>query len=69
MGSQRCLGIYVGFVFPLIIRYLEPRKGNVVKACPKDCELDEFLFPALDNGLLRPKTEQKYLGPHLRYHT
>ena len=32
---------------------------DTVKASPKDCEFDESLFPALGNGLLQPKVEQK----------
>ena len=47
MGSQRRLGIYVGFDSPSIIRYLEPSTDDVFKACFDDCYFDETVFPTL----------------------
>ena len=59
MGPHHRLGIYVGFDFPSINRYLERRMRDMVKANPKDYELDKSLFLALGNELLRPKAEHK----------
>ena len=59
MGPHHHLGIYMGFDFPSINRYLEPHMRDTVKASPKDCEFDESLFPALGNKLLQPKVEHK----------
>ena len=47
MGSQRRLGIYVGFDSPSIVRYLEPLTGDVFKARFNDCNIDETFFPLL----------------------
>nr|GEX29608.1 putative ribonuclease H-like domain-containing protein [Tanacetum cinerariifolium] len=47
MGPQRRLGIYVGFNFPSIIRYLEPLTGDVFTARFADCQFDETMFPIL----------------------
>ena len=47
MGSQRRLGIYVGFDSPSIIRYLEPLTCNVFTACFTDCHFNESVFPSL----------------------
>ena len=35
-----------------------------VNTSPKDCMFDEYLFPALGNGLLQPKVEQKNILDH-----
>ena len=59
MGPHHRLGIYVGFVFPSINRYLETHIWDTVNTSPKDCKFDEYLFSALGNGLLQPKVEQK----------
>ena len=59
MGPHHRLGIYVGFDFPSINRYLETHMWDTVNASPKDCKFDESLFPALGNELLQPKVEQK----------
>ena len=59
MGPYHRLGIYVGFDFPSINRYLEPHMRDMVKTSPKDCEFDESLFSALDNGLLQSKVKHK----------
>ena len=59
IGSQRILGIYVGFDSPSIIRYLEPLTGDVFTARYADCHFDKSMFPSLkgDNFLhkLNPK--------------
>ena len=47
MGPQHRLGIYFGFDFPSIIRYLEPLTGNVFKAHFEDCHFNETVFPPL----------------------
>ena len=47
MGPQHRLGIYIGFDFPSIIRYLEPLTGDVFKARFKDCHFNETVFPPL----------------------
>ena len=59
MGPHHRLGIYGGFDFPSINRYLKSHMRDTVTASPKDCEFDESLFPALDNDLLQPKVEHK----------
>ena len=48
MGSQRRLGIYVGFDSPSIIRYLEPLTGDVFTARFADCHFNESVFPSLE---------------------
>ena len=48
MGPQRRLGIYVGFVSPSIIQYLEPSTGNLLRARFADCVFDELNFPSLE---------------------
>ena len=45
MGSQRRLGIYVGFESPSIIRYLEPLTGDMFTARFADCRFHEIVFP------------------------
>jgi hypothetical protein len=47
MGSQRRLGIYIGFHSPSIIKYLEPLTRNVFTARFADCQFDETIFPIL----------------------
>ena len=44
MGSQRRLGIYVGFESPSIIRYFEPLTGDMFTARFADCRFDETVF-------------------------
>ena len=48
MGSQRRLGIYVGFDSPSIIRYLEPLTGDVFTTRFADCHFNESVFPSLE---------------------
>ena len=47
MGTQRRLGIYVGFDSPSIIRYLEPLIDDVFTVCLADCHFNESVFPSL----------------------
>ena len=47
MGSQRRLGIYVGYDSPSIIKYLEPTMGDVLKTHFVYCHFDESIFPKL----------------------
>ena len=54
MGHQRRLGIYVGFLFALIIHYLEPLTGNLFTARFADCHFDEFVFQPLGEDKPNP---------------
>ena len=47
MGPQCRLGIYTGFDYPSIIRYLEPLTDDVFKARFEDCHFNETIFPPL----------------------
>ena len=47
MGPQRRLGIYVGYKFPSIIKYLETSTGDLFTARFADCHFDESDFPTL----------------------
>ena len=44
MGSQRRLGIYVGFETPSVIRYLEPLTDDVFTAQFADYHFNETIF-------------------------
>ena len=44
-GPQRCLGIYVGYDSPLIIKYLEPSTSDLFIARFADSHFDESVFP------------------------
>ena len=55
MGSQRRLGIYVGFDFPSIIRYLELLIGDVLIARFADCHFNESVIPSLGGEKSVPK--------------
>jgi hypothetical protein len=59
MGPQRRLGIYVGFVFISIIRYLEPPSGDMFTARFADCHFDESVFPPLGGGNILQKNFSK----------
>jgi len=41
------LGIYVGYESPSIIKYLEPKTGDVFMAQFADCHFNEAIFSAL----------------------
>lgn len=47
MGPQRRLRIYVGYESSSIIKYLEPRTGDLFTARFADCHFDESVFPTL----------------------
>jgi hypothetical protein len=51
MGPHRKLGIYVGYDSPSIIKYLEPKTGDLFTARYADSIFDEGHFPALWEGL------------------
>jgi hypothetical protein len=51
MGPHRKLGIYVGYETPSIIKYLEPKTGDLFTAWYADSIFDEEHFPALGGGL------------------
>jgi hypothetical protein len=47
MGPHRKMGIYVGYLSPSIIKYLEPLTGDLLTARYADCIFNEEHFPAL----------------------
>jgi hypothetical protein len=51
MGSHRKLGIYVGYETPSIVKYLEPKPGDLFTARYDDSIFDEEHFLALGGGL------------------
>jgi hypothetical protein len=55
MGPHRKMGIYVGYLSPSIIKYLEPLTGDLLTAQYTDCIFNEEHFPAL--------------GGEFKYHT
>ena len=63
MGSQRRLGIYVGFESPSIIRYLEPLTGDMFTARFADCRFDETVFPKL--GIENSEIKREILWKNL----
>jgi len=44
MGPQRRLGIYVGYESSSILRYLQPKTGDVFTARFVDCHFNEVIF-------------------------
>ena len=56
MGPQCRLGIYMGFDFPSMIRYLKPLTGDVFKARFEDCHFNETIFPPLGGEMSLPET-------------
>ena len=55
MDPHRKLGIYVGYLSPSIIKYLEPLTGDLFTAEYADCMFNEDHFPML--------------GEEFKYHT
>jgi len=51
MGPHRKMGIYVGYESPSIIKYLEPKIGDLFTARYADSIFDEDWFLALGGGL------------------
>jgi hypothetical protein len=47
MGPHRRMGIYVGFQFPSILKYLEPLTDDLFTVRFADCIFNEDRFPAL----------------------
>jgi hypothetical protein len=47
IDPYRKIGIYVGYHFPSIIKYLEPMSENLVTTRYGDCIFNEDHFPAL----------------------
>ena len=47
MGPHRKMGIYVGYLSPSIIKYMEPLTGDLLTARYADCIFNEEHFPAL----------------------
>jgi hypothetical protein len=52
MGPHRKLGIYVGYLSPSIIKYLEPLTGDLLTARFADCIFNEDNSPALGGDLM-----------------
>jgi hypothetical protein len=65
MGSQRRLGIYIGFESPSIIRYLEPLTGDLFTARFADCRFDETNFPSLGVSKKEIKRDLTWKTPSL----
>ena len=59
MGPQQRLGIYVGFDFLSIIRYLEPLTYDVFTTRFTDCHFNESVFPSLGGEKSIPKERQE----------
>ena len=57
MGPQRRLGIYDGFDFPSIIRYLEPLTSDVFTARFVNCHFNESVFLSLRGEKSIPKEQ------------
>jgi len=53
MGPQRRLEIYVGYVSPSIIRYLEPQTDDLVTARFADCHFNEDEFSPLGEEFIK----------------
>ena len=59
MGPQRCLGIYVGFQYSSIIKYLEPLTNEVFTTRFADCHFDENVFlPSWENSQFQNNYEK-----------
>ena len=59
MGPQRRLGVYIGFDSPSIIKYLEPKTGDLFTARFADCQFDETVFPALGGDKTKFEKEKQ----------
>ena len=69
MGPQRRLGIYVGYVSPSIIRYLEPQTGDLFTARFADYHFSEDEFPALGGRIhqMHMHKDIEWCAPSLKY--
>jgi len=65
MDAQRRLGIYVGYESPSIIRYLEPKTGDIFTARFVDCHFNEAIFPALGGKKKQLEKEITWSEPSL----
>ena len=65
MGPQRRLRIYVVYDSPSIIRYFEPKTGDVFTARFADCHFNEAIFPALGGEKKQLKKEITWSEPSL----
>ncbi|KAL3693521.1 hypothetical protein R1sor_007172 [Riccia sorocarpa] len=63
MGPQRRIGIYVGFVSPSIIKFIELASGGLFNARFADCVFDEAVFPALEGEVQGMPEKQLYFSP------
>jgi len=65
----RKLGIFVGYVSPSIIRYLEPQTGDLFTARFADCHSDEDEFPDLGEGIheMHMHKNIEWCAPSLKY--
>jgi len=72
MGPQRRLGIYVGYESSSIIRYLEPKIGDIFTAQFADCHFNKEIFPILGRKKKQLEKEITWSEPsllHLDPHT
>ena len=69
LQRTRRLGIYVGYVSPSIIRYLEPQTGDSFTAHFADCHFDEDEFPALREVIHQMHMHKniEWCAPSLKY--
>ena len=58
MDPHRKLGIYVGYSFLSIIKYLEPLTGDLFTAWLADCIFNEDHFPALGGELYQKECQE-----------
>ena len=66
-GSSRKLGIYIGFEFPSIIKYLELLTGDICMARFANCQFDETSFPALGGEKKELEKQLKFHGIHHQF--
>jgi hypothetical protein len=67
MGPQRRLGIYIGYVPPSIIGYLEPQIGDMFTACFATSHFNEDEFPAIGGGIKQVPKDITWCTPSLVY--
>jgi len=69
MGPQRRLEIYVGYVSPSIIRYLEPQTDDLFTARFADCHFNEDEFSLLGGGIhqMHMHKDIQWCAPSLKY--
>ena len=67
MGPHRKLGIYVGYLSPSIIKYLEPLTGDLFTAWFVDCIFNEDHLPALGESYTK-RNARKLIGMQKAFH-